>query len=169
MNNYDDFIRADEWVPVMLDMLKAGRKLRISPTGFSMYPFLVSKRDEVILIPADRKELQKGDICLYRRDDSLHVLHRLHHITDDGYYMLGDSQTWIEGPLRRDQILAVAESIIRKGRQISCDSRKYLFLYRLWMKIRPLRPAIIWCWRKLRLLNRKKRQEDRANRAKNKA
>lgn len=142
-NDEQNLIKADDWVPAVLALTEKGKKIKIHPQGYSMYPFLASKRDEAVLMKPDR-EPRRGDVYLYRRTGGLHVLHRIHHIDENGgIYMLGDSQTWIEGPLLRSQLLAYMEGFVRKGKYISSDSKKYKFLYKTWMRIRPLRPAII--------------------------
>lgn len=153
-----DVIPADQWVPVFVEMLKEGQKLKIAPHGTSMYPFLISDRDEVVLIIPNRA-LKRGDVVLYRRNNGIHVLHRIHHIKDGGYYMIGDSQTEIEGPLEKEQILAIAESIIRKGKQISCNDKGYLLLYGVWLRIRILRPMIIKAWLKIRKITGEDKRE----------
>lgn len=144
-NKTEGYVAADEWMPFVLELLKEGKKLKIAPNGYSMYPFLISDRDEVLLRLPDRA-LKKGDIVLYRRDNGVFVLHRIHHINEKGYYMLGDSQTWIEGPLRAEQILALAENIERKGKTISCNNKYYNLIWRIWMLFRPLRPMLMKVW-----------------------
>jgi hypothetical protein len=148
----EEFISADNWMPLFVDILKKGHRLKISPHGYSMYPFLIGDRDEVVLkIP--NKELKTGDVVLYRRSNGLHVLHRIHHINEKGYYMIGDSQTEVEGPLKRDQIIAIAETLIRKGKEIPCHNKKYRVLFKVWMKLKILRPVIIKTWLKLRKIS----------------
>lgn len=156
--NDGEIISADEWVPVFLDMLQEGHKLKIAPHGYSMYPFLISDRDEVVLKIPQRK-LKRGDVVLYRRENGIHVLHRIHHIKNNSYFLIGDSQTEIEGPLEEKQIFAVAESIIRKGKTISCESKGYLLLYGIWLRIRIIRPFFIWLWLKVRKLTGEDRRE----------
>ena len=145
------FIRADDWIPEMLKLLKPGQTLQISPTGYSMYPFLTSQRDKVLLTPISAEtKLRRGDICLYRRDNGLHVLHRIHHINRNGIYMSGDNQNYCEGPLIRSQFLAVAVELIRKDRHIKCSSLKYRLLSHIWMLALPFRHNLVLLWSRLR-------------------
>ena len=139
-------IVTDEWMPLFLERLKGGQCIKLSPIGMSMYPCLVEARDSVIL-QEPRAAIKRGDICLYRRENGLYVLHRVHHVNDSGVYMLGDHETWIEGPLRQSQILAVAKSIIRKGQLYDCSNcRRYQIYWRLWLGLRVLRPYILEGW-----------------------
>ena len=144
-------VSADDWMKLFASHLENGQELRLAPWGSSMYPFLVSKRDQVIL-QKPTKELQKGDICLYRRDDGLHVLHRIVRIDLSGIYMIGDAQTTIEGPLRQNQMIAVVSTIIRKDKMISVQNRRYQLLWKIWLAIIPFRPIILGAWKVVRVV-----------------
>ena len=51
----------------------------IHPQGYSMWPFLKEGRDSVIVKSLPVSSMHRGDIILYRRNDQILVLHRLHH------------------------------------------------------------------------------------------
>lgn len=129
-----------------INCLQPNQVLKITPNGFSMYPFFVGGRDDVYVAPP-HFPLKRGEIALYLRDNGTYVIHRVYKVERIGkdyqYYMLGDQQTWIEGPLKQSQIHAVAVQIIRKGTPIDCGkNRTYRLLSKLWMLVRPLRPYI---------------------------
>lgn len=86
---------------------------------------------------------------MYVSEDGIHALHRIHHVKGRDYYMLGDSQTWIEGPIKEDAVLAIATAIIRKGNKISCSNLFYRLIVEIWLLVRPLRPKILLFVRKL--------------------
>ena len=135
-------IKADDWVPTILPFIQEGKIVRIVPHGFSMVPFMTGSRDEVNLVQIDG-EIKRGDIVVYRRDNGVYVLHRIYKVRGNEYYLLGDAQTNIEGPLRREQIIAKVLSYYRKGKLITCQSKKEKFEYKLWFFLRPFRPMII--------------------------
>lgn len=139
-----DFIPAVEWSNAILPILKEGHELKLPLSGRSMHPLLLGGRDEVLIKSADNMKLKRGDIVLYCRDDGTHILHRIHHIKNKSFYMLGDAQTWIEGPINETQVLAVAVNIIRKGRTISCNGKIYRLVSELWLLLRPVRPLILF-------------------------
>jgi hypothetical protein len=147
-------ISVDEWLPLFMQQMALGKQLKLAPIGKSMYPFLISKRDNVLL-KLPEVPVKRGDICLYRRVNGIHVLHRVHHRDNLGIYMLGDSQTMIEGPLDEEQMLAVAVKIIRKGKEIPCDNKRYRLMYRIWLRLRFCRPVFIWAWFMYRKVFRK--------------
>lgn len=123
-------------------LLINGNTVQIKPQGYSMYPVLVPGRDEVIVAPVDTDKIKRGDVVLYRRDESILVIHRIWKIKENGLYLVGDNQKEIEGPLRPDQMRGILTGIIRKGRYISADNIVYRVLTRIWLFLRPLRPAI---------------------------
>jgi signal peptidase I len=139
----ENIISASDWFTAIKPLLEDGNLLRISPSGLSMYPFLVGGRDEVFLRSTAVKKPVKGDIALFRREDGMHVLHRIHHIRNNRYYMLGDAQTGIEGPIDGKNVIAVVEAVIWKNRKIDCDNVILKTLSRIWTIIRPFRPIIL--------------------------
>lgn len=44
------------------------------------------------------------------------MLHRIHHIKNGKYYMVGDNQTEIEGPLEPEQIKGKMTAFIKNGK-----------------------------------------------------
>ncbi|WP_052168594.1 S24/S26 family peptidase [Dehalobacter sp. CF] len=138
-----NFIPAIVWSNALLPILAEGHLLRLPIEGLSMYPLLVGRRDEVLLADVKGKKLRRGDIVLYVRQDGTHVLHRIHHVDLNNYYMFGDAQTWIEGPINEDNVLGVVISVIRKGKAIECNSFGYRFISQIWMVMRPARPLIL--------------------------
>ena len=132
----------------LISLLTPEQTLKIYPHGLSMHPFFVGDRDTII-IKKPSFPLNRGDIALYSRSDNTLVIHRIHYYDskNNTYFMLGDNQTWIEGPIDEFQILAVAVTIIRKGKSINCHTNLfYIFLWKLWLRLRPIRPVFIKAW-----------------------
>ena len=123
-------------------LLSGGQSIQLYPQGYSMYPLLVPGRDEVILSPLPERALRRGDVALYRRDTGILVLHRIWRCKEDGYYMVGDNQVQVEGPLRREQFLGIMTGFARKGKLISTDNVWYRIVTRLWLVMRPFRRCI---------------------------
>ena len=121
-------------------LLQDGNILKIRPQGYSMYPLFISGRDQALVQQVSLDSLRKNDVVLYRRDHSILVLHRICRITRDGFYMVGDNQSEIEGPLRPDQVRGKLIGFIRKGREISVRNPLYRVLSSLWLLMLPVRP-----------------------------
>ena len=106
-----------------------------------MSPFLGHARDTIYFQKPDRK-LRRGDIVFYQRLGGQFVMHRICRVTEDGYYMVGDAQTEIEGPLKREQIFALITKVNRKGKWIGPGNFWWEFFEHVWIRMIPLRPMI---------------------------
>jgi hypothetical protein len=137
-------IPATVWFKAIAPLLQEGHQFKIQPQGRSMVPFLTGGRDYAVLSAADRSyRFGKNDVVLYAEEGGTHVLHRDCHVNEEGVYTLGDALTTVEGPFRREEILASADYIIRKDKRIDRLDRRYIFLVTIWRMLRPLRPSII--------------------------
>ena len=128
-------------------LLQEGSNICIKPQGYSMYPVLVPGRDEAIIEPVAGRSLRRGDVVLYRRDKNVEnggilVLHRIFKVATEGFYLVGDNQKEIEGPLRPEQMKGIMAGMNRKGKYIPVTNPVYRFLTGIWLWLRPVRPAI---------------------------
>ena len=123
--------------------LLSGQSVLIPLTGTSMCPLFVGGRDllHIALIPIEYK-FKRLDIILYRRKDSILVLHRVYKVRKEGLYMVGDNQTEIEGPLPYSQVRGIMTEAIRKGKKITVRDFPYKLYSWFWMLVRPLRPQL---------------------------
>ena len=123
-------------------LLLQGRAVQFKPQGYSMYPLFIPGRDQAVVTPVDPALLKRGDVVLYRRDESRLVLHRIWKHRGDQFYLVGDNQKEIEGPLRPDQMRGILVEIIRNGRKFSVKNPIYRILSAFWLRLRPLRPLL---------------------------
>ena len=108
-------------------LLEQGKRLRIKPRGYSMYPLIVPGRDEVFVERVSPESLRRGDVVLYRRrDENILVLHRIWKRKGDAFFLVGDNQKEIEGPLESSQIKGKMTGILRNGHEISTSNVIYL-------------------------------------------
>lgn len=119
----------------MCQLVKEGRKVVIPVSGSSMTPFLISGRDCISLRKPLPKDLKKGKIALFRRTSGQFVLHRICSVKNGEYYFAGDAQYETEGPIRSDQIEAVEDKVMRKGKWITGFSPEALFFRYIWIRI----------------------------------
>lgn len=134
-------VDTNEYVTVLRELAGEGRVVSMLVVGSSMSPFLCHKRDYIYFTKPDR-ELRRGDMVFYQRDTGQYVMHRIYKRKKDDYYMVGDAQTQIEGPLRRDQIFARIIKVKRKGRIIEPGNFWWEFFEHVWIRIIPLRKVI---------------------------
>lgn len=91
--------------------------------------------------------LKKGDMVFYQRVDGQYVMHRIYKVKDKEFYMVGDAQTEIEGPLCDKQIFARITKIRRKGKLIQPRDFWWWFFAKVWIRLVPIRPLIIKMYR----------------------
>lgn len=127
----------------VVKMLGEGLSVRIFPEGYSMYPMFVPGRDEAVIGAVDPKKLRRGAVVLYRRESGILVLHRILRKGKEGFFMVGDNQTQVEGPLQESQIKGVLLAFVRKGRYIPVSHPVYVLASRLWLFLRPVRNPIM--------------------------
>lgn len=124
-------------------LLEAREVIQIYPEGYSMYPMFVPGRDAAVIKKADVKKIRRADVVLYRRKGSILVLHRVVKCRDGQFYMVGDNQMEIEGPVQEDQIKGILTAFVRNGHRISVKNPFYVILSGMWLLLRPVR-GIFW-------------------------
>ena len=129
------------YLTVLRGLVEEGKSVSVTVSGNSMSPFLIHQRDRVFFEKPARP-LKAGDIAFYQRSDGRYVMHRIYKINSDGYFMVGDAQNVIEGPLRREQIFAVITACERKGKRISSGDFWWEFFEKVWIRMVPLRHGI---------------------------
>ena len=121
-------------------LLRDGNIIRIKPRGYSMYPLFIPGWDEALIQQVPVSSLRRNDVILYRRDQSILVLHRIAKITPEGFFLVGDNQSELEGPLREDQIRGKLVAFVRKGKETSVTNPFHRLLSSFWLRMLPLRP-----------------------------
>jgi len=131
-------VKSSAIFPVITELLDSGQTARITVTGNSMYPFLRAGRDSVELSKASFQEINRGDIVLIKRTNGIYILHRVIK-KPKILFMVGGAQQWIEGPLYPEQLVAKVKSVRRKNREIPCTNDTWVFLSRVWLRLRIFR------------------------------
>lgn len=130
-------------MPLCVELIGEGKCVVLTVKGGSMAPFLVGGRDTVTLAPVKEPPV-RGDIVLYRRDSGQYVLHRICRTSPDGSYtLIGDAQTQKEPGISPRAIIAVVRAARRKGRSIDAHDGVWRFFERAWLRIIPLRRAVM--------------------------
>lgn len=127
-----------EYVAVLRELTWQGKEVQMLIAGNSMVPFLVHERDWIRFRQPDRP-LHCGDMVFYQRRDGTFVMHRICRIQDSGYYLVGDAQMEIEGPIAREQIFGLITAVRRKGKWIEAGDFWWEFFAHVWIRVIPLR------------------------------
>lgn len=131
-----------EYVSALKKLVEEGHEVSMIISGSSMAPFLCHERDSIFFKAPDR-ELKPGDIVFYQRASGQYVVHRICKVKNGSYYIVGDAQTVIEGPVEREQIFAVVTKVIRKGVTLKPGDYWWGFFAHVWIHIIPFRPLMV--------------------------
>lgn len=134
-------VDAQEYMAVLRELIEEGHQVSLLISGSSMSPFLIHHRDTIYFKKPDR-ELKVGDMVFYRRGNGKYIMHRIRRIRPEGFYMIGDAQWEIEGPLQREQIFGLITAVERKGKLIQPGDFWWEFFAKVWLRIIPLRRLI---------------------------
>lgn len=153
--NHERKISPQIYLPCAEKILECGKELAIPVSGGSMRPFLVGGRDYVMLAECRGRKMRSGDVVLYRRADGKYILHRICRRKDREYYMAGDGQNVMEGPVFESQIQAVAVKFLRKGKWEEPGEFPDWFFRHIWIHIFPLREVVFRLMRILPVAGRR--------------
>ena len=81
-------------------------------------------------------------MIFYRRQNGQYVLHRICRVHPDSFDLVGDAQTYIETGIRPEQVLAVVNTVRRKGRLLEKGHFWWDFFEKVWLRMIPLRPLV---------------------------
>ena len=135
-------IDTGEYVSVLKSLVEEGREVNIRIAGNSMAPFLIHERDYA-WIKKPEQDPVKGDIVFYQRKDGRYILHRICRVKQEGYYLAGDAQNMLEGPIGREQIFAVVTKVRRKEKWIGPGDFWWEFFRKPWIRLLPIRRGVI--------------------------
>ena len=135
-------VDTDVYVSMLRDLVNEGKECRLLISGSSMAPFLVHERDSIIFSKPDR-ELRRGDMVFYQRDNGQFVMHRILHVKPEGLYIIGDAQTEVEGPVKPEQVFALVTKVNRKGKWVGPGNFWWWFFSTVWLRLFPVRRLIL--------------------------
>ena len=138
-----------EYVSMLRELTESGKEVSMLIAGSSMSPFLIHERDSICFKKPDRT-LRRGDMVFYQRPGGQYVMHRIYKVSAEGYYIVGDAQQDIEGPVKREQIFALITRVRRKGKWIAPGDFWWEFFEHVWIRMVPVRRLIIGSYTKLK-------------------
>ena len=121
-----------EYVAVLKEMVEEGHEVSMTVAGTSMEPFLLHGRDKIYFRKPEGT-IKKGDMVFYQRESGAYVMHRVMKVKRQQYYMAGDHQTFLEGPIEKKQIFAKVVSVEKEGVWITEEDKLWKF-YAVWWR-----------------------------------
>ncbi len=143
-------IKIQNIIPIIAEIFNSGSSLCLTVKGQSMHPFLREDLDRVELSPVFFDGISRADIVLIKRVNGQYVLHRVFRKEKGSFYIVGDAQQWIEGPLNPHQLVAVVTAVWRGNRKIEVNNCWWKFLSVLWLWLLPFRYQLLKTKRFLR-------------------
>ena len=122
--------------------LNRNGKIIYTNVGDSMMPLIKQGRD-VLIIEKTHGRLKKYDIPLYQRDSGQYVLHRILKVREKDYVICGDNRWQKETGITDRHIIGVLTGIIRNGKEISVQDRKYQIYVHLWCDFFSVRAFVL--------------------------
>ncbi|MCC3869643.1 signal peptidase I [Terrisporobacter mayombei] len=141
--------------PIIEELLAMDRQAIFTVKGRSMLPFIGDNRDQVVLDKKDFSNLKVGDIILFKNKYNNYILHRIYSISQEGYLTIGDGNLHFDGYVKKDEIIGVVIKIIRKNKEIDCNSKYWKSIFYIWMKLLPLRGTMLKIYSNSSKLKRK--------------
>ncbi len=126
--------------------LRGSGRLVFTNKGVSMLPFLRQNKDIMIIEACESGELQRLDAVLFIRgtgEKKRYVLHRILKNNPDGSYWIVGDNCFSGERVEREQIIGRLTAVVRDGKRISVEDKKYLLYVHLWCDFYPLRFFIL--------------------------
>ena len=117
-------------------------KLIYTNVGDSMMPIIRQNRD-LLIIEKVNGRLKKYDVPLFKRDSGQYVLHRILRVRKNDYVMCGDNRCNKEYGITDRHIIGVLTGIVRDGKTVSVNNKKYRLYVHLWCDFFPVRALIL--------------------------
>lgn len=117
--------------------------------GNSMNPFMVDRRDKVIIGPFTDADLKKGAVVLARHGGGSFVLHRIIRRRGNNIVLMGDGNVRGTEDTNPAHVAGVVRAIIRKNKTYSCQGRVWQTYSAIWQGLKPLRRIILGVWRRI--------------------
>lgn len=118
--------------------------------GNSMSPFMVDRRDKVVLSPFTADELVPGAVVLARDDANRLVLHRIIRRKGTGLTLMGDGNIIGTEETSTDRVMGLVSAVIRKKKTYSCSGRIWRTYSYIWTRLVPVRKYLLGAWRAAR-------------------
>ena len=130
-------------------LLEEGNPVRVRIDGESMHPFIVGGKDEVLLIPYDKKTPIELWSCIFYKWKGHYMIHRFVGLQDGQYCMMGDGNLVQIERIEESDILGILQTIYHAdGSTQYCLGKKWLCQGRYWFKFRKLRRFLLPIYRK---------------------
>ena len=139
------------------EQLRKNGKLIYTNKGDSMMPLIRQDRDLLVIVPAQGR-LKKYDVPLYRRDDGKYVLHRILKVRREDYVICGDNRWKKEYGISDRHVIGVLSAVVRDGKELSVNDRRYRLYVHLWCDFFPVRALLVGAVSRLKRMKQRRKR-----------
>lgn len=139
----------DLLIPEVAELIRQGRTVTLTARGNSMNPFIVDRRDCVVLSPCTDAQLQPGAVVLALTDDRRYVLHRIVRRQGNELTLLGDGNLYQTERTDTSRVIGLLTAVIRKGRTYPTDGTVWLSYSHWWRRLTPVRRWLLAIFRRI--------------------
>ena len=139
----------DLLIPEVAELIRQGHTVTLTARGNSMNPFIVDRRDRVVLSPCADAQLQPGAVVLALTDDRRYVLHRIVRRQGNELTLLGDGNLHQTERTDTSRVIGLLTAVIRKGRTYSTSGAVWLRYSRWWRRLTPVRRWVLAVYRRI--------------------
>lgn len=117
--------------------------------GNSMNPFLVDRRDKVIIGPFTDNDLKQGAVVLAKDTNGRYVLHRIISRQENKIILMGDGNLVGTEETSPDMVTGLVLKMVRKEKLYDCKGKIWKWYSAIWVRLKPVRRYLLGIWRRI--------------------
>ena len=130
-------------------LVSEGKTVSITAKGYSMNPFIMHLRDQIVLGSWTDEQICKGAVVLVKDTRGCFVIHRIIRRDGDQITLMGDGNIGITETADIKDIIALMHAVTKKGRTYSVKSLRWRLYSWFWKVLTPVRRYPLALWRRL--------------------
>lgn len=135
--------------PEIAKLISEGQTVTLTIRGHSMNPFLVDRRDRIVLAPFAEKELQPNAVVLARDTNGRVVFHRIIRRNGPELTLQGDGNVRLTEQTCVSDVMGIMVAAIRKGKEYPCNGSVWQRYSYWWTKLTPVRRWLLAVFRRI--------------------
>jgi hypothetical protein len=137
-------------LPEVAALIREGHTVTLLVRGNSMNPFMVDRRDKVVLGSVLDEELKPGAVVLAHEREGRMVLHRIVARNGGLLTLQGDGNVGQTEEAETGEVMGVMLAVVRKGKTYACRGRAWRWYSAVWMRTLFMRRIVLGVWRRTR-------------------
>ncbi|MDE5702324.1 MAG: hypothetical protein K2I15_08025 [Bacteroides sp.] len=148
-SNHKKLIPNEVLLPEVARLISEGHTVTLTVRGNSMNPFLVDRRDSIVLGSFAEADLQPGIAVLARESTGRIVFHRIISRRGSVLTLQGDGNLRATEQADTADVMGIMLSAIRKDKEYPCSGRIWQRYSYWWMKLTPVRRWLLAVFRRI--------------------